>query len=48
LRASASVVKNPAHARAVGQLLIAALLWSLAGVLIKGLAWPALGSPDHP
>jgi drug/metabolite transporter (DMT)-like permease len=35
-------VKNPDHTRAVGQLLIAALLWSLAGVLIKGLAWPAL------
>ncbi len=35
-------MKNPDHARAVGQLLIAALLWSLAGVLIKGLAWPAL------
>lgn len=37
-----NAVKNPAHARAVGQLLIAALLWSLAGVLIKGIAWPAL------
>lgn len=35
-------MKNPDHTRAVGQLLIAALLWSLAGVLIKGLAWPAL------
>jgi drug/metabolite transporter (DMT)-like permease len=35
-------VKDPAHTRAVGQLLLAALLWSLAGVLIKGLAWPAL------
>jgi drug/metabolite transporter (DMT)-like permease len=35
-------VKDPAHTRAVGQLLFAALLWSLAGVLIKGLAWPAL------
>ncbi len=35
-------MKDPAHARAVGQLLIAALLWSLAGVLIKGVAWPPL------
>jgi drug/metabolite transporter (DMT)-like permease len=35
-------VKNPDHTRAVGQLLIAALLWSLAGVLIKGIAWPPL------
>ncbi len=35
-------MKNPDHTRAVGQLLIAALLWSLAGVLIKGLEWPAL------
>jgi drug/metabolite transporter (DMT)-like permease len=39
---SAATVKDPAHTRAVGQLLLAALLWSLAGVLIKGLAWPAL------
>ena len=35
-------MKDPAHTRAVGQLLLAALLWSLAGVLIKGLGWPAL------
>lgn len=35
-------MKNPDHTRAVGQLLLAALLWSLAGVLIKGLDWPAL------
>lgn len=35
-------MKSPAHTRAVGQLLIAALLWSSAGVLIKGIAWPAL------
>jgi drug/metabolite transporter (DMT)-like permease len=42
MQASASVVKNPAHTRAVGQLLLAALLWSLAGVLIKGIAWPPL------
>lgn len=36
------LVKNPAHTRAVGQLLFAALLWSTAGVLIKGIAWPPL------
>jgi len=42
LSASASVVKTPEHTRAVGQLLIAAVLWSLAGVLIKGINWPAL------
>jgi len=35
-------VKNPDHTRAVGQLIGAALLWSLAGVLIKGIAWPPL------
>ena len=35
-------MKNPDHTRAVGQLLGAALLWSLAGVLIKGIEWPAL------
>jgi drug/metabolite transporter (DMT)-like permease len=35
-------VKNPDHTRAVGQLLVAALLWSTAGVLIKGIAWPPL------
>jgi drug/metabolite transporter (DMT)-like permease len=35
-------VKNPEHTRAIGQLLGAALLWSLAGVLIKGIEWPAL------
>ena len=35
-------MKNPAHTRAVGQLLLAALLWSLAGVLIKGITWPPL------
>jgi drug/metabolite transporter (DMT)-like permease len=31
-----------AHTRAVGQLLLAALLWSTAGVLIKGIPWPPL------
>ncbi len=35
-------MKNPDHTRAVGQLLVAALLWSTAGVLIKGIAWPPL------
>ena len=35
-------MKNPDHTRAVGQLLGAALLWSLAGVLIKGIGWPPL------
>ena len=35
-------MKDPAHSRAVGQLVAAALLWSFAGVLIKGIAWPPL------
>ena len=34
--------KNPEHTRAVGQLLAAALLWSFAGVLIKGIGWSPL------
>ncbi len=34
--------KNPEHPRAVGQLVAAALLWSFAGVLIKGIPWPPL------
>ncbi|HNC23508.1 MAG TPA: DMT family transporter [Opitutaceae bacterium] len=34
--------KNPEHTRAVGQLVAAALLWSFAGVLIKGIPWPPL------
>ena len=35
-------VKNPAHTKAVGLLLCCALLWSLAGVLIKYIDWPPL------
>ncbi len=35
-------MKNPDHTRAVGQLLMAAMLWSFAGVLIKGIPWPPL------
>jgi drug/metabolite transporter (DMT)-like permease len=35
-------VRNPAHTKAVGQLLFAALCWSLAGLLFKYVAWPAL------
>ena len=35
-------VKNPAHSKAVGLLLCCALLWSLAGVLIKYIDWPPL------
>ena len=36
------MVKSPEHTRAVGQLLLAALLWSIAGVLIKGIPWSPL------
>lgn len=36
------IVSDPAHRRAVWLLLIAALCWSLGGVLIKSVAWPAL------
>jgi drug/metabolite transporter (DMT)-like permease len=32
----------PEHRRAVGQLLLAALLWSLGGLLIKAVDWPPL------
>jgi drug/metabolite transporter (DMT)-like permease len=35
-------VKNSAHTRAVGFMVLAALCWSLGGVLIKGIAWPPL------
>lgn len=35
-------VKNPAHTRAVGLLMLAALCWSLGGVLIKRVDWPPL------
>src|SRR5215472_13616757 len=32
----------PPHARAVAELLLAALCWSLGGLLIKWIPWPAL------
>ena len=35
-------VKNPAHTRALGWLMLAALCWSLGGVLIKRVDWPPL------
>lgn len=35
-------VKNPEHSRAVTLLLLAALLWSLGGVLMKLVSWPPL------
>jgi len=35
-------VKDPAHTRSVGLLLLAALCWSLGGVLLKSVAWPPL------
>ena len=35
-------MRDPAHPKAVGQLLFAALCWSLAGLLFKYVAWPAL------
>jgi drug/metabolite transporter (DMT)-like permease len=34
--------RNPAHTRAVGQLLLAALCWSIGGLLIKYIPWPPL------
>ncbi len=33
---------RPAHTRAIGQLLLAALFWSLGGLLIKSADWPPL------
>ena len=36
------MARDPAHARAVGQLLCAALCWSLGGILIKWIDWPPL------
>jgi drug/metabolite transporter (DMT)-like permease len=33
-------VSDPAHNKSVGLLLLAALCWSLGGVLIKSVAWP--------
>jgi drug/metabolite transporter (DMT)-like permease len=35
-------MRDPAHARSVGLLFIAALCWSLAGVLFKCVEWPGL------
>ena len=35
-------MKDPAHTRSVGLLLLAALCWSLGGVLLKSVAWPPL------
>jgi len=35
-------VKNSAHTRAVGLLVVAALCWSLGGLLIKAVNWPPL------
>ncbi len=35
-------MKTSEHTRAIGQLLFAALLWSLGGVLIKEVPWPPL------
>ncbi len=35
-------MKDPDHSRAVGQLLLAALCWSLGGLLIKSVDWPPL------
>jgi drug/metabolite transporter (DMT)-like permease len=34
--------QDPAHTRAVGQLLLAALCWSIGGLLIKWIEWPPL------
>lgn len=35
-------MKDPAHTKSLGLLLICAALWSLAGVLIKHIDWPPL------
>jgi drug/metabolite transporter (DMT)-like permease len=35
-------MKDPARTRALGQLVLAALFWSLAGVLIKSADWPPM------
>jgi drug/metabolite transporter (DMT)-like permease len=42
LRHAWRFVKDPAHTRSVGLLLLAALCWSLGGVLLKSVAWPPL------
>lgn len=36
------LVNNPAHTRAVGLLVLAALCWSTGGLLIKAVEWPPL------
>ena len=35
-------LKSASHTRAIGQLVLAALFWSLGGLLIKSVAWPPL------
>jgi len=35
-------MRDPAHTKAVGQLLLAALCWSIAGLLFKYVEWPGL------
>lgn len=42
LSAIQGTVKNPAHRRALGFLVLAALCWSLGGLLIKSVNWPPL------
>ena len=37
-------MRDPAHPKAVGQLLVAALCWSLAGLLFKYVEWPGLAA----
>jgi len=37
-------MRDPAHTRAVGQLLLTALCWSLAGVLFKYIGWSGLAA----
>lgn len=37
-------MRDPAHPKAVGQLLFAALCWSLAGLLFKYVEWPGLAA----
>jgi drug/metabolite transporter (DMT)-like permease len=39
-----SPMRDPAHTRSVGLLLVAALCWSLAGVLFKYVEWPGLAA----
>ncbi|HEX2861014.1 MAG TPA: DMT family transporter [Lacunisphaera sp.] len=37
-------MRDPAHTKSVGLLLVAALCWSLAGVLFKYVEWPGLAA----